>query len=1194
MINEQPESALLKGQKNSDSLQSVLPVSPYKGLDPYTAADTAFFFGREIERDIIISNLQASRLTLLYGQSGVGKSSILQAGVESFLNEQAQTNLRKQGFPGVAVVVFKEWSGNNPIAELIRRIGDAVSAAWGGSSFAPLPPIDDLAQVLRAWTSRLEGELYIILDQFEEYFLYHGQEEDAASFDYQFPRVLDTPDLAVSFLVAIREDSYTRLDRFKGRISGLFNNYLRLDYLDEVAARAAIEEPLVEYNRRLPNSGDNQTSVSIESGLVERLLEKLKVGNIQIGDSSSVTSASAPAPVPASNAESSIIQIETPYLQLVLTRLWDAEQSQNSPVLRLQTLENLGGEAKIVQTHLDAVLAEKQLKDHESIIAAIFDRLVTSSGTKIALTLQELSGYANTSEAALEPLLEILAKQRILRRIAIPSQAERYEILHDVLAAAIIAWCKDYSAKEDKRKIQVELQRQRRQLRSALGIGAILLILLIIAIYFFIFATNASNLATQQFKVAITAQANAETQKQLGQNNSAKSLAFQSQFYATNNQPDLGLLLSIESIKTANLAETKASLFFGLNSNPKLHTFLHGTNVVNSVVFSPDGKVLASGINDNSIILWDVGSGKQSTILKGHTNYVSSVAFSPDGKELASGSLDRTIILWDVKGGKQSTTLTGHIDAVTTVAFSLDGKLLASGSYDGNIILWDVGSGKQLTTLNGHTDAVRSVAFSPDGKLLASGSLDKTIILWDVVSSKQLTTLNGYASYVRSVTFSPDGKELASGNNDNSIILWDVVSGKQLNTLTGHTNSVTSVAFSPDGKELASGSADWNIILWDVVSGKQLNTLKGHASYVSSVAFSPDGKLLASGSADNGIILWDVKSDKQLNTLIGHTGSIDSVAFSSDGKELASGSYDGNIILWDVGSGKQLNTLTGHTGPVASVAFSPDGKELASGSGDRSIILWDVVSGKQLNTLTGHTGPVASVAFSSDGKELASGSGDRSIILWDVGSGKQLNTLGGYINYVTSIAFSPNGKELASGDNRGSIILWDVGSDKQLNILTGHTGSIDSVAFSSDGKELVSGSHDETIILWDVGSGKRLTKLTGHTGPVASVAFSPDGKLLASGSGDRSIILWDVGSGKRLTKLTGHTGPVASVAFSPDGKLLASGGNDTSIILWDVNLTSLEGKACRIANRNLSKAESEQFFGDDTHIQTCPDLPQGQ
>ncbi|MEH1886537.1 WD40 repeat domain-containing protein, partial [Nostoc sp.] len=212
----------------------------------------------------------------------------------------------------------------------------------------------------------------------------------------------------------------------------------------------------------------------------------------------------------------------------------------------------------------------------------------------------------------------------------------------------------------------------------------------------------------------------------------------------------------------------------------------------------------------------------------------------------------------------------------------------------------------EVNTLEGHSSKVNSVIFSPDGKILASGSLDKTIKLWDISTGKAIKTLTGHSRWVWGVVFSPDGKTLASGSNDNTIKLWDVSTGKAIKTLTGHSRSVNSVVFSPDGKTLASGSDDKTIKLWDVSTGKAIKTLTGHSRWVWGVVFSPDGKTLASGSNDNTIKLWDVSTGKAIKTLTGHSRSVNSVVFSPDGKTLASGSDDKTIKLWDVSTGKAI------------------------------------------------------------------------------------------------------------------------------------------------------------------------------------------------------------------------------------------------------------------------------------------------
>lgn len=292
-----------------------------------------------------------------------------------------------------------------------------------------------------------------------------------------------------------------------------------------------------------------------------------------------------------------------------------------------------------------------------------------------------------------------------------------------------------------------------------------------------------------------------------------------------------------------------------------------------------------------------------------HKDSVKSVVFSPDGKQLASGSVDTTVKFWNISDGALLKTLSGHTAGVASVAFSADGKLLASGSEDKTIKLWSIPDGALLNTLAWHTNAVESVAFSPDGKLLASGSKDQTIRLWSVPEGNLLNTLHGHTAAVNAVVFTSDSKWMASASEDYTVRLWNVADGKCRNTLEGHSLGIKSVAFSPDGKQLASASADKTIKRWSVPDGKLISTFGGYLSGVNSNTFSPDGKLLASGSGDKSIKLWNASKGLLLKTLIGPPDGVNSVAFSPDSKLLASGGADKSVKLWSMPDGKLIRGL---------------------------------------------------------------------------------------------------------------------------------------------------------------------------------------------------------------------------------------------------------------------------------------------
>jgi FtsH-binding integral membrane protein len=392
---------------------------PYVGLQPYSEADQDYFFGRERDSRIISSNLYAAPLTVLYGASGVGKSSILRAGVFPRLRTSPRT----------AVVIFDGWADQNLLSTLKAKCLEAIAEATGsGELQLDLSlPLDEL---LFLATQAFGGTLLIILDQFEEYFLYHPEAEKNSLFDVEFARAVNREDIDGNFLAAMREDSLSRLDRFRARIPNMLSNALRLRHLDASSARDAMRKPLEVYATQHPT----EPRMSIEDALVEELIEEIQVEKLMIGQGGQGVIERYPT-----DAD---VRIEAPFLQLVLTRLWDEERAQGSQVLRLETLHTLGGAGHIIRTHMDSAMNALSPEEQETA-ADIFRYMVTPSGTKIAYTVADLEYYARSTRP-LQPVLDKLAQGnvRIMRPVTSPGEPGviRYQIYHDVLAPAVLDW----------------------------------------------------------------------------------------------------------------------------------------------------------------------------------------------------------------------------------------------------------------------------------------------------------------------------------------------------------------------------------------------------------------------------------------------------------------------------------------------------------------------------------------------------------------------------------------------------------------------------------------------------------------------------------------------------------------------------------------------------------------------------------
>nr|MBD2222450.1 CHAT domain-containing protein [Calothrix sp. FACHB-1219] len=620
-----------------------------------------------------------------------------------------------------------------------------------------------------------------------------------------------------------------------------------------------------------------------------------------------------------------------------------------------------------------------------------------------------------------------------------------------------------------------------------------------------------------------------------------------------------------------------------INQNQQQKQPFKHKSKITTLAFSADCQTIATGSEDNSVILWDL-NGNQLQTFKGHEGDITSLAFSPDGNILVSASKDNNIILWNL-GGKLLQTWTGHQAGVISLAFSPDGKNIASASKDNTVKLWNLG-GKLLRTFNEHKSAVTSVAFSADGNTIASASEDKTVKIWDLkTNSPSNVTIPGEQAGFTSVVFSPlnlsqktNCQFLAAATKDNLIQLWDLrenkphiwdIGQKQPQILRGHKYAVTSLAFSPDCQTLASASVDKSIILWSL-NGKQLQTFKGHEAAITSIAFSPDNQQLASGSDDKTIILWDLKGN-QLQKFKGHEAGITSVAFSPHSDNLASASLDRTIIIWDL-NGKKLQTLRGHQAAVTSVAFSNDGKTIVSASEDNTIKLWNL-KGKHI--LEGHRDTVYAVKFSPDGKTLASASEDNTIKLWNLQS-KELATIKNGEAEIIDIVFSHDGKNLAAVNEDKTITLWDL-KGKELATFKRHQAEITTIIFSQNNKILASGSKDKTIKLWNL-QGKELATFKGHQAEITTIIFSQNGKIIASGSKDKTIKLWNL-QGKKLATFKGHHAEITTIVLSPNGKIIASGSKDKTIKLWN-----LQGKELATFKGHQAEIKDIVFSQDSQNL----------
>ncbi|QZZ22929.1 WD40 repeat domain-containing protein [Leptothermofonsia sichuanensis E412] len=1068
--------------------------------------------GRQQDLNQLIERIGRNdyRLIVLHGNSGVGKSSLVNAGLVPALKQQAIGY--QQNLP-IVLRVYTHW-----VEELDQRLPAGVGEA---SPEPPEPTVATLLDRLRQLEQRHLRSI-LIFDQFEEFFFIYPRPEQRRPFFEFLAGCMQV--LSVKVILSLRED-YLHFLLECGRLGAI--ETAGIDILSQ-NVRYYLGNFSAADTRAIIQDLTKRARFYLEPDLVEQLVQDLA---------------------------SELGEVRPIELQVV------GAQLQEDQITTLAQYRALGNQPKetLVERYLQTVVNSCG-QENQQVADLVLYLLTDEKGTRPLKTraelqkeLQEFAFHRVGTDQSLDLVLRIFVDSGLV--LLLPETPEdRYQLVHDYLAAFI-------RQQQESRlsRLMAELEQEREQRKQG---EAKLNRFLKRAL----FASVLAGLGLAVLAVtAIWSAQRVEKQKRQIEANEMQILAKSADVLLTSGRTLDALLESFKLVERTEQLTPEATS--PLNANSLLQQALfevseqnrlsRHNSVVAGVSFSPDGKTIASASWDGTVKLWS-REGRELHTLKGHTAGVSSVHFSPDGRTLASASWDGTVKLWN-RNGRNFLTLQGHPAAVSRVRFSPDGKTIASASWDKTIKLWSL-AGKVLHTLQGHTDAVYSISFSPDGKTLASASADKTVKLWSL-EGRELRTLKGHKAKVYDVRFSPDGKTLASASEDKTVKFWHL-DGRPISTFEGYYG-LYGVDFSPDGKTIATVGQEFTVRLF-TLDGKELRVLKGHAAAILGISFSPDGKTIASASRDRTMRLWSLDDGRELRTLKGHRDWVNSVSFSPDGKTIASTSGDKTIKLWNL-EGRELRTLQGHVAAVNGVSFSPDGKTIASASGDKTIKLWNL-EGRELRTLQGHMAAVNGVSFSPDGKTIASASGDGSIKLWTL-EGRKLRTLKGHKDSVTGVSFSPDGKTIASVSWDKTVKLWTL-EGRELGTLQRHTDAVHSVSFSPDGKTIAFASGDKTVKLWTL-EGRELRTLQGHTDEVYGVSFSPDGKTIASASEDNTVQLWSL-EGEELNTLKGHTSAVYDVSFSPNGKTIASASFDGTVKLWRLDLDNLLPQACEWLNHYLA------------------------
>ena len=1150
--------------------------NPFVGPRPFEETDREGFFGREEEIRQISSLVIARRIVVLYARSGVGKTSLLKAGLIPYLEERKRLKvlpiLRVRSDPSDDGLAASQTVTNVYTRGALRfLLGDRTLPP----ELATMSLVEGLGRYL---ASLSEGEAatprLLIVDQFEELFRTHPAfHRQRADFFSQLRGCLDE-DPQLSLLLSLREDAVAELDPYAGLLPDRLRSRFRLELLATAPAMQAMQLPIRRHG------------VELTDAAARCLVDELRRVRIQRPD--------------GSGEEILGPCVEPVHLQVVCHRLWSERVSgsrgDGRQTIDLPDVRSVGSIDSGLMSYYDeqvAAVAATTGTGERTIRDWVDHQLITEHGIRG----QVLQGMGD-SEGLPNEVVEALVDARLVR-CEERRGAKWFELSHDRLVGPArtsnIAWREEHLHPMQRR---ADLWQQEGRPRSLLLSSSDLRRELAwVKAHDGELTANETNLLAASRRarrmqrlrrlallvtlllagaIWLLVQEQGYRQREL-----ARGLAAQARS-RLDERLDLALLLSLEANRiNAPSAEVRGSLLAALQYQPRLLSSLHGHEaVVWSVAFSPPGDSasrtrLASGDLKGRILLWDVERRQPAgAALEGHRDGVLSLAFSSDGRYMVSTGRDRKVLRWDLSQDPPTERALRHDLMVTNAAFDpRDDQRLITGDTDGEVSIWDLAEDPPLRRpLGEHRGWVTSLAVDPRGSgLVASGGADNDVRVWHLGRRRKGApemVLEGHTGWISGLAWGPAGKVLASVSLDRTVRRWSVESPKvRMPPLEGPADRLSVAAISPDGKVLAAATANGLIHLWDTESGRSLGSpLAGNLALMRGLAFSPDGQILAAGSGSS-ILLWDVADPEGAVSVLGSPladghGAVASVAFHPGGDlvAVAVGGEDAEIRILDALSGaERVEALAVYPDSTHDIAFGPDPGddtllEFAADSRFDKIRLWSWTDG--VREMAVEQQIPSGVSQDPQRRELLSSLGDFARVLEKALEPKRIEGC----DAVRRVAFTFDSIPLAA---QSTLIPpstspwlehWDLGAGTSVDRGVESTVCVRSLAFSPAGETIAAGTDQGLVLLLDSASLEpQGLPLRGHLLPVRSLSFSPNGRFLASGSDEGTVHVRDLDlNPERPLALVGHSGSVQAVAFDRRSAILASAGSDRTIILWDV------------------------------------------
>lgn len=1126
--------------------------NPWPGLASFRETDQAFFHGRDAAIVALTELVARARASVLYGASGLGKTSLIQAGLFP--------RVRKNDLFPVRIRLQIAGPDDDP-AEQVRAalLREAVEHRIEA-------PTREGAETLWEFFYRKDALWWnerhrivtplLVFDQFEEIFTIACRNTATASAARQFLMdlrgiILGFPPDVVKARCDADPDEALRYSLSRSPVRVLFS--FREDYLAEFLELRDLFPAVADNDYRLLRmSTTDALRVILNAGghLVDEPVARRMVDLIAAARSSKARPAGELSVDPA------------------LLSVFCRELNNERRSLNLQRI------------------TEELLKDKQAtILENFYNRSLDGLDPRVRVFIEDELLLPDSSErnsvaeqvALRRPgvtaeALESLINRRLLRRDE-RDGPPRIELTHDVLIEPV-RWSRDVRQLREAEEQRLAAQREaeersrqaasRRRLKNSLGIFAVLALL---AGYGWYRAWIDKQLTARALATAGLVQASAQYGAQ-GRNDIALAYLGYAVRRDENNLYARGKLIDFLLHRTWPLP---------------VAVFRHKRPVL-WAQFSPDGSRVLTVAADEGLRVWPAGSTDGEGTLLGGATGIGPLASGP---YLLAVTAAGDVQVWDVRNGRSVRKVTPVKPEPLAGAVDRTGTLIATAGRSGAVRLWRFATSDRPTTLDipGNDNRVSTLQFSDDGTRLLTLSIDGTVRIRDTRTGGELVML--HETGILAAQLSPNGSDVVTASAAGHATLWRTVvpAGTRRVGTRGatvqpvarlpHGRAVRSAQFSPDGGRILTASDDDTARVWDAASGGTIGQPLQHRGDVVSAFFNADGSRVVTLSEDKSARVWDAESGAPLTEPMWHERGVGSAMFSPDGERVITASRDGTAVIWDVRPGIALPNSLKMEGIPYTAQFNPDGRSLlvgVSGSADRNVRVWNTAT-NELTPPVAHAG-ITAPEFNADGTEFVTVTFDGTAQAWTAATAAPARAPMKHEKPILAARFSPNGEWIATVDTDGQVRLWNartealIGAPLQLpgRSPIGDDVQFASIDFSRDSRRLAVGGgwtlaseasarflgNDARSAVWDLSRvpAALIREMSSPRTPFFTLTLHPDGQWLLAVGGDTAF-LWPVQQASRADAIAlSHDDLISSGRFSPKGNRIVTASEDSTAKLW--------------------------------------------